>query len=254
MNAGLSVLITARDEAEMLPGALASVAGWAAEIVVVVDPRTTDTTREVAAAAGARVLDHAFVSSGAQCNWGLDQCGTPWVLVLDADERVTADLRAEIDAHVTHPGPAAFSMRRVNFAFGRRLRWGDWGGDRVVRLLARGRAHFVERAVHGAVEADSVGRLRSALDHHSLRSLAQYLPKLDDYAARGASDLLAAGRRPTVARACLHATWRLLRGLVLRLGFLDGWPGVLVAGLGAWGTFQKWVRAWETTTSARPRP
>ena len=108
--------------------------------------------------------------------------------------------------------------------------------------------------MHGAVEADSVGRLGGALEHHTLRSLAQYLPKLDDYASRGAADLLAAGSRPSLARACLHAAWRLLRGLVLRLGFLDGWPGVLVAALGAWGTFLKWVRAWEATTTARPRP
>jgi glycosyltransferase involved in cell wall biosynthesis len=249
-----SVLITARDEAEMLPGALASVAGWAGEIVVVVDPRTSDVSRDVATAAGARVLDHPFESSGAQCNWGLAQCTLPWVLVLDADERVTTDLRAEITARLAQPGPAAYSVRRFNLAFGRRLRWGDWGGDRVVRLLARGRARFGERAVHGAVEAESVGHLRGALEHHTLRSLAQYLPKLDDYAARGAADLLAAGLRPTVARACLHAVWRLLRGLVLRLGFLDGWPGVLVAVLGAWGTFLKWVRAWDTTTAADPRP
>lgn len=250
----VSVLITARDEAEMLPGALASVAGWAWEIVVVVDPRTSDATRDVATAAGARVLEHPFESSGAQCNFGLTQCNMPWVLVLDADERVATDLRAEITAQLAHPGSAAYSVRRFNLAFGRRLRWGDWGGDRVVRLLARGRARFGERAVHGAVEAESVGHLDGALDHHTLRSLAQYLPKLDDYASRGAADLLAAGSRPTVARACLHAAWRLLRGLVLRLGFLDGWPGVVVAVLGAWGTFLKWVRAWETATAAPSRP
>lgn len=250
----LTVLITARDEAEMLPGALASVAGWAEEIVVVVDPRTTDTTREVARAAGARVLEHPFESSGAQCNWGLAQCATPWVLVLDADERVTANLRGEITKHLLRPGPPACSVRRENFAFGRRLRWGDWGGDRVIRLLERGRAHFVERAVHGAVEADSVGRLRGSLEHHSLRSLAQYLPKLDDYASRGAADLLAGGSRPTMARASLHAAWRLLRALVLRLGLLDGWVGVTVAVLAAWGTFLKWVRAWEATTHVHPRP
>jgi len=254
LSPGLSVLITARDEAEMLPGAIESVAGWADEIVVVVDPRTTDATPDIASAAGARVLDHAFESSAAQCNWGLTECVSPWVLVLDADERVTPELRDEISARLARPGSAAYSVRRVNFALGRHLRWGDWGADRVVRLLASGHARFGERAVHGAVEAESVGDLRSALEHHTLRSLGQYLPKLDDYASRGAADLLAARCRSSLTRACLHANWRLFRGLVLRLGILDGRAGVLVAVLGAWGTFLKWVRAWEATTTATSRP
>ncbi|MGV8041724.1 MAG: glycosyltransferase family 2 protein [Thermoanaerobaculaceae bacterium] len=254
MSGELGVLITARDEAAVLPGALASVAGWAEEIVVVVDPRTVDETREIATAAGARVLEHPFQSSADQCNKGLGQCASRWVLVLDADERVTPALRAEVDARLPDATEDAFSVVRRNLAFGRRLRWGDWGGDRIVRLLRRGRASFVPRAVHGAAEAASVGRLHGAVEHHTLRSLAQYLPKLEDYARRGAADLAAAGRVATPARAFAHAGWRLLRGVVLRLGFLDGWPGVAVGALQAWGTWLKWMLAWEAATAARRRP
>lgn len=254
MSGLLGVLVTARDEAAMLPGALASVAGWAEEIVVVVDPRSADQTPEIARAAGARVLEHPFESSAAQCNWGLEQCTSRWVLVLDADERVTPVLQAEIDARLPDATEDAFSVARHNVAFGRRLRWGDWAGDRIVRLLRRGRASFTLRAVHGAAEAAAVGRLHSALEHHTLRSLAQYLPKVEDYARRGAADLAAAGRVATPGRAFAHAGWRLLRGVVLRLGFFDGWPGVAVGALQAWGTWLKWMLAWEAATAGQRRP
>jgi (heptosyl)LPS beta-1,4-glucosyltransferase len=241
----LSVLITARDEEETLPGALASVAGWAGEVVVVLDPRSADRTGEIARAAGARVLEHEYAGSGAQCNWGMAQCAHRWVLVLDADERVTPPLAAAVAAAVSAPRHDAWAVRRANRAFGRTLRFGEWGRDRVVRLVDRERARFSELAVHGAVEAASVGTLAGELEHDSLRSLAQYLPKLHDYAQRGAADLVAARRRASVPAAIGHAEWRFFRGLFLRLGILDGPAGWAVAVLMAHGTFLKWLAAWD---------
>jgi glycosyltransferase involved in cell wall biosynthesis len=248
----VAVLLTVRDEEEQLPGALASVAGWARELVVVVDPRTVDRTREVATQAGARVLENRFESSSAQCNWGLERCESRWVLILDADERVTAALRDEVERILTAPACAAYAMRRVNFAFGRPLRFGDWGADEIVRLVDRTQARFLERAVHGAVDAPSLGHLRGALEHHTLRSLSQYLPKLSEYAMRGAADLLAEGRRAGPLRVLVHAEWRFVRSYVVRLGFLDGGTGFIVAVLGAYGAFLKWAAVWENTTRRRP--
>lgn len=252
MTPPLTVLLTVRDEEEQLLAALASVAEWADKVVVVVDPRTTDRTRELSAETGARVLEHPFESSAAQCNWGLDRCESRWVLVLDADERVTARLREEIGQTLAAPACAAYSVRRVNLAFGRRVRFGDWGRDEAVRLLDRTQARFVERAVHGAVSAPSVGRLTGSLEHHTLRSLSQYLPKLDDYALRGAADLIAEGRRAGPLKALVHAEWRFVRSFVLRLGFLDGGTGFVVAVLGAYGSFLKWAAVWEVTTRRHP--
>jgi glycosyltransferase involved in cell wall biosynthesis len=246
------VLLTARDEEKQLPGALDSVARWASEVVVVVDPRTRDATREVARKFGARVLEHPFESSAAQCNWGLDRCESGWVLVLDADERVTPPLQEEIGERLVAPGVSAYAVRRVNFAFGRRVRFGDWGRDEIVRLVDRTKARFAERSVHGAVVAPSFGRLAETLEHHTLRSLSQYLPKLHDYALRGAADLVAEGRRAGPLRVLAHAEWRFVRSFVLRLGFLDGGTGFVVAVLGAYGTFLKWAGVWEATTRRRP--
>jgi len=251
VNPPLAVLVTARDEEEQLPHALATVTGWADEVVVVVDPRTSDRTREVARQAGARVLEHAYSSSGAQCNWGLARCTHDWVFVLDADERVGEGLRREIPAALGEPAHAAYSVRRANLAFGRRVRFGDWGSDLVVRLLDRRRASFSERAVHGAVQAPSVGRLHGFVEHHTLRSLAQYLPKLVDYARRGADDLVSVGASGGPLKALVHAKWRFVRAYLLRLGFLDGGAGFVVATLAAYGTFLKWLAVWEATTQAK---
>lgn len=253
MSVPLTVLLSALDEEEQLPGALASVEGWAAEVLVVVDPRTKDRTREVAAGAGARVLEHPYESSGAQSNWGLGQCRTDWVFVLDADERATPGLKDGIGRTLAAPTHAAYSVRRTNFAFGRPLRFGDWGSDEIVRLIDRRQARFVKRAVHGAVSAPFVGRLRGAVEHYTMRSLAQYMPKVHDYALRGAADLLAAGRRSTLLGVVLHAKWRFVRSFVVRLGFLDGSTGLVVAVLAAYGTFLKWALVWESSTRRPPR-
>lgn len=249
-RAPLSVLITARDEEQALGGALASVAGLAAEVVVVVDPRTVDRTGEIAGAAGARLFEHPFESSSAQLAWGLQRCAADWVFILDADERVGERLAAEMVATLGAPRHPAYRMPRRNVAFGKVLRFGDWGGDRVVRLVDRRRVSLAG-GMHWRVDAPSIGNLRGALEHHTLRSLGQYLPKLRCYAEEGARQLAADGASAGVVTAVVRAAWRFLRAYVLRLGFLDGAPGLVAAILGAAGTYLKWALVWEA--GRRPR-
>jgi len=249
VTAPFSLLITARDEEELLPAALASAADWAAETVVVVDPATVDSTREIAAAAGARVLEHHYVSSGTQCNWGIAQCDHDLVFVLDADERLTPRLRASVAAAVAAPDVAAWAVDRLNLAFSRPLRHGDWGHDRIIRLLDRRHARYDEAAVHASVRASSIGHLSGRLEHLTLRSFDQYVPKMHDYARRGALDLLAGGRRPRIILAIAHAEWKFARSFLLRGGFLDGVPGLVVSLLLAYGTFLKWAWAWDLARS-----
>ncbi len=240
----VSVLIAARDEEELLPGALASVRDWAGEVVVVVDPRSRDRTREVAAAGGAAVLEHPFTDSSTQLAWGLEQCRYDWVFILDADERADARVGPACRAVLAEPHCAAYRLRRRNLAFGRVVRFGDWGGDRVVRLLHRRQARL-SGGMHWRVEAARIGRLAGWIEHATLRSLPQYLAKLERYAAEGAQRLLTAGRRGGVGTGVLHGGWRFCRAYLLRLGLLDGWAGLLVALLGAWGTFLKWAMLFE---------
>ncbi|MEW5877660.1 MAG: glycosyltransferase family 2 protein [Acidobacteriota bacterium] len=236
----LSVLVTAKNEEEMLPGALASVAGWAGEVVVVVDAASSDRTEELARQAGARVFRHEFVSSAQQINVGLELCSKPWVLVLDADERVSPQLAAALSRELAEPRPEAYAVRRVNWALGKPVRFGDWGWDWVVRVVRR-ETRFVERAVHGVPEVRRVGKLPGHLEHLTFRSFPQYLPKVVDYALRGARQALADGKRCGLVTAVARAEWRFVRSYLLRLGFLDGRVGLMLAVLAAYGTFLKWA-------------
>lgn len=238
--AELSLLITAKNEETMLPGALASVAGWVSEVVVVVDTASTDRTEELAREAGARVCRNPFVSSAQQINFGLELCRSPWVLVLDADERVSPQLAAAVSRELSHPRAEAYAVRRVNWALGKPVRFGDWGWDWVVRVVRRG-TRFDERAVHGVPVVAKVGKLAGQLQHLTFRSFEQYLPKVVDYAMRGAREALARGKKCHVLTAVARAEWRFVRSYVLRLGFLDGRVGLIVAVLSAYGTFLKWA-------------
>jgi glycosyltransferase involved in cell wall biosynthesis len=239
----VSVLLTAGNEEAMLPGALASVRDWAAEVVVVVDEASTDATEALAREGGARVLRHPFVSSAEQINLGLATCQQPWVLVLDADERVSEKLAASIAAELRQPRFPAYAVRRRNWALGRKVRFGDWGFDWVVRLVRR-EVRFEPRAVHGVAQVSRFGRLAGELQHLTFRSFPQYLPKVVDYALRGARQALAEGKRCSLPMAVARAEWRFLRSFVLRLGFLDGHVGLVLAVLAAYGTFLKWAAVW----------
>lgn len=238
--AEVSVLITAKNEEATLPGALASVAGWASEVVVVVDAASTDRTEALALEAGARVFRNPFVSSAQQINFGLELCHKPWVLVLDADERVSPPLAAALVRELSHPRAEAYAVRRVNWALGRPVRFGDWGWDWVVRVVRR-EARFGERLVHGVPVVAKVGKLPGHLQHLTFRSFDQYLPKVVDYAMRGAQEALAGGKRCHVLTAVARAEWRFVRSYILRLGFLDGRVGLVLAVLSAYGTFLKWA-------------
>lgn len=244
VRAPLSVLLTVKNEEAMLPGALASVRGLAEETVVVVDAASTDGSADLARDFGAKVFTNPFVSSSQQVNFGLSRCSQKWVLVLDADERVSEQLRQAICRELHWPRYPAYGFRRRNWALGKRVRFGDWGWDWVVRLLNRDVVRFTERAVHGVPETPAVGKLSGYLDHFTFRSWQQYLPKLVDYAQRGAQQAQAKGKRCPLWLAVARAEWRFFRSLFLRLGILDGGVGLVLAILAAYGTFLKWAMVW----------
>lgn len=246
MTLPLSVLWVVRDEADALPGSIASVAGWAQELVVLVDDRTTDGTAAVARERGAEVVVRPFSGMGAQRNVGLRRCRHDWVLALDADERASEGLERGVAAVLDHATHAAYALRRFNLVLGRRVRFGDWGRDSVVRLLDRRAARFSEDPVHAVAEAASVGRLRQGgLEHDTFRSVAQYLPKVHDYAVRGAAAAARRHARIPWWEPIARAEWRFVRAYFLKGGLLDGSRGLLVAVLAAHGTFLKWSLVWE---------
>jgi glycosyltransferase involved in cell wall biosynthesis len=247
MTAPLTVIIPTLNEADQIADCIRGVT-WANEIIVA-DAGSHDATAERARAAGATVLTGAWPTIAAQRNAAIAAARNEWVLALDADERVGAELARAITA-VVADGPggarhAAYAARRRNVYLGRTIRFGGWGSDWVVRLFKRGQ-RFVERRVHEHLERQSdLGRLPGYLEHVPYRDLAHHLEKLDRYATWAARDLADRGRRARLTDLVLRPPVRFFRMYVLQLGILDGWHGAVLCVMAAMSVFLKYARLWE---------
>ena len=227
----LSVAVIALNEEERIRACLESVA-WADETIVV-DSGSSDKTTEIAREFTDRVLFHAWTGYSAQKNFALAQCRGDWLLSLDADERVSDDLREEIAATlVAAPREAGFFLPRQNFFQGRWVRHGGWYPDYQLRLFRRGQGTFRDTAVHESARVDGpTGRLRAPLLHQSYRGIADFVARADRYSDLAATELAAAGRGGSVPDLLLRPVWRFISMYLLRAGFLDGWRGLILAAL-----------------------
>ena len=246
MTQSLSAIVPTYNEESNIGECLAAL-GFADEILVV-DSFSTDRTVEIARAfPKVRVLQHEYAGNGPQCNWAMERAAGPWILIVDADERVPAELAREIRSVLdATPSAPHYRLRRQNVFLGRVIRHSGWGSDRLVRLVRKGAARYPEQKVHADI--DPVGpapTLASHLLHYTSRSLPAYVEKLHRYAEWGAEDLARLGRRSSPLTAVARASWRFFRTFVVQGGFLDGGPGLVVCRLQAYGTFLKWTRLWE---------
>ena len=241
----VSVIVITRDEEANIAECLASVS-FAREIVVV-DSGSRDRTIELARAQGARVAQtQDWPGFGPQKNRALDLATEPWVLSIDADERVTPELRAEIVRAVEGAGgPDAYAMPRRSSYCGQYIAHSGWYPDRVVRLFRRGSARFSPDAVHERlVTQGAVGRLAGDLLHTTYPDLETMLEKLNRYSSASAGMLHAEGRRSSLAGAVARGLWAFFRTYVLRSGWLDGRMGFVLAVSVAEGTYYKYLKLW----------
>jgi glycosyltransferase involved in cell wall biosynthesis len=231
--ARLSVAVVTLNEEERLRACLESVV-WADELVVV-DAGSSDKTVAIAREFTDRVLFRAWDGYGAQKNFALGQCQGDWVLSLDADERVSDALREEIRSTLQGGRPeVGFYVPRRNILQGRWVRHGGFYPDWQLRLFRRGRGAFVERAVHESVRVDGpTGRIGAPLVHESYRSIGDAVARLNRYSDLAAEELALAGRGGSLVDLLIRPTWRFVSMYVLRAGFLDGWRGLVLAGLHA---------------------
>jgi glycosyltransferase involved in cell wall biosynthesis len=231
--ASLSVAVVALNEEERLRACLES-GVWADELVVV-DAGSSDKTVAIAREFTDRVTFRAWDGYDSQKNFALGQCHGDWVLSLDADERVTDALREEIQG-VLQGGRDAigFYLPRRNQFQGRWVRHGGLYPDWQLRLFRRGRGAFVERSVHESVRVDGpTARFAAPLLHESYRSIGDAVARLNRYSDLAATELAQAGRGGSLADLLIRPAWRFLSMYVLRAGFLDGWRGLVLAGLHA---------------------
>ncbi len=241
----LSVIITTYNEEVNIAECIES-AIWADEILVV-DSHSTDRTTEIAARYPVQILQREYYGSAAQKNWSLERVTHDWVLILDADERVSEPLAKEI-LRLLIEGPRlnGFYIRRLNIVLGKLIRHSGWSTDRVIRFFNRNFGRYPNRRVHADLEVEGpTPVLVHPLSHYTFRSLEQYLEKLLNYAEWGAAQGFREGRSAGFLEIAGRPAWRFIRSYFLQLGILDGWHGLVVCSLQAFGVFLKYARLWE---------
>ena len=250
----VSVLLLARDETQRIE-ALIPALSFAREVVVVWDPRGSVETRGAAERLGARVFAHEFEGFGAQRQLALAQCREPWVLWIDADERLDG---TAVTALGRLAGPAAvkeagFALDRRTHFLGRRIRFCGWRGETVVRVFRRECARFDDAPVHERVFVEgSIGRLAGVLEHHSYAGWDDCVGKLVRYAHAGARKARQAGRSAGPLDVLLRPPLRFVRMYVLQLGFLDGFHGLLLCALATAQVFLKYGELWASRDDRTP--
>ncbi|MFN2637528.1 MAG: glycosyltransferase family 2 protein [Gemmatimonadaceae bacterium] len=247
-SSGVTAVIAAHDESANIEACIASL-DWVKEVIVV-ENQSTDDTVERARSAGATVISPPFTTIGAARNNAIVRAKTPWVLVVDADERCTPELATEISETLSREtGKAAFRIPRRNFFLGREVKHGGWGGgsDRPIRLFKRDLRYNASH-VHEHVEVvGETGQLRNALLHYTYNSLSQYFEKFDRYSRGWAEQNHERGRRGTAAAVLFKPPVRFVSMYVLKGGFRDGAHGLILACLAAASVMAKYARLWERT-------
>jgi len=252
----LSVTVITRNEAADIEDALASV-GFADEIVVV-DSCSGDDTVAIARRFTDRLVVREWPGYIEQKNYAASIASHDWILSLDADERVTPELAAEIRRVLTgDPREAAFRIPRVTFHLGRWIRTTDWYPDFQTRLYDRRRARWTGRYVHEAVTVDgTLGRLRGELQHYAYRDIADHLETIDRYTTLAARQMHERGRRAGLLQIAGHPPLAFLRNYIARGGIRDGVPGFVISVLNSYYVFLKFAKLWEQQhrPAARPLP
>ena len=238
-KASLSVILITKNESANIRACLESLA-WADEIIVV-DSGSTDDTVALARQSGARVYVHDWPGFGAQKNRALGYATCDWVFSIDADERVTPELRAELQQAMREAEADGYYCPRLSQFCGRFIRHSGWYPDYVLRLFRRGTARFSDSLVHESVQLTGrTSRLKSPLLHYSYLTPDDVVRKVEHYSTAAAQQMFRFGKQSNWLDAVLRGGWAFLRTYCLRLGVLDGSAGWSIARMNARTTYLKY--------------
>jgi glycosyltransferase involved in cell wall biosynthesis len=244
----VSVVIITLNEQRNIAPCLESVA-WADERIVV-DAQSSDRTTDLARAHTNKVFIRPWPGYGPQKNFGIDQARGEWILILDADERVTDALRDEILGTIRSPSRepeiVGYEIPRRNFFYGHWIRSGGIWPDHQLRLFRRVAGRYDDHLFHERLQlTGKIGRLAAALDHHSMPSVGDHVRKMIRYTTLGAQEKLKRRNRIRAWDVGGNHLGTVLRTYVLRRGYRDGVAGMIVALFAGMHTFVKYAKAWE---------
>ena len=232
----LTVIIPCYNEEGNIEACLQSVR-WADEILIV-DSFSTDRTLDIARKYTDRILQHEYINSAAQKNWAIPQAQYEWVLIMDCDERVPPALHNEIQKLLQRgPKKEGYSINRNNYLMGKRVKYSGWRHDSVLRLFHRDLGRYQEKRVHAEIKLKNTRKLKGHLEHHSISSMTSWVAKINRYSSWKAEDKLERGVGAPVFHMLFRPPLRFFKDYLLRLGFLDGWRGFLIATMASFAEF-----------------
>lgn len=239
----ISLIIITKNEEQDLYACLASVSGLVDEIILV-DSGSTDKTLEIAKRYGVKIFHREWNGFGPQKQFALEKASGHWIINLDADERLTPELKNEIRKTLQggHAPVNGYEIPYRHFFLGRRLRFGGVGNESHIRLFRKDKASYGDRLVHEGISVEPpIGRLSFSIDHKSYDSIAEYLTKCNLYTTLIAKDKYAKGERFHFWHH-LRLPIEFLKRYVLFLGFLDGRPGLIYSLLSSYYVWMKFLK------------
>lgn len=239
----VSVVIVTKDEERNIRDALESVREF--EEVVVVDAFSADSTVEICKRYTPRVFQQEWAGYAKQKQAAVDLATKEWVLILDADERVTPELKRELAGKIGEGIRDGFYLPRKNFFLGKWIRHSGWWPDYTLRLFRKEVSHVEYREVHEKVVVKgSVGYLEEPMEHYTYRTIAEYLRKMEQYSTLSANELCMKKTTPLLS-IMVNPVLVFIKMFLLRQGFRDGMHGFILAGLYSVYTFLKYAKIWE---------
>lgn len=248
MTVRISLCITACNEEQALVRCLDALAGFADEIVVVVDAKSVDGTEKVARERADRVEVRPYTGDIGQKSHCVSLARNDWVVVIDPDEVAPPALVRELRDAIVSAGTdvAGIEIDRLTRHLGRWIRHGDFHPDWTLRGFRRERSRFVGMNPHGRIEVEGrVVRVTTPLEHYSYRDLADQIDRIQQFSDAAAEAMESTGRRVRLWDLLARPPARFLRAYVLRRGFLDGVPGLVIAVATAFHVFLKYAKLWE---------
>lgn len=247
----ISACVTAGNEEDKIAECLKALA-WCDEVIVV-DSYSKDCTFEISKQYATKAVQHPWEGYIGQKNYIRSLASCPWILFVDADEVVSPDLREEIETlfATEHEDAAGYQIPRMVHYLGRWIRHGEWYPDRKLRLFRKDKGHSGGEEPHDRVVVDGpVKNLRHPLYHYTYDDVADHLNTINRFSTISAKAKLAKGARHRWSNLLFRPLWRFFRSYFLKLGFLDGGPGLLVAIFASYGVFCKYAKIYEAQKNA----
>ena len=251
-RAKITALIPTYNEENNIRDCLESVK-WADEILIV-DSFSKDRTLEIAREYTGRIIQHEYINSATQKNWAIPQARHEWVLIVDSDERVTEELKNEIEKTLSKNSDDmnGYYIPRKNYFLGKEIRHGGWEfkHDLNLRLFKRDFGRYENKEVHADIIINGKkGKIEPSFLHYSYKTIAQYLKKLERYTSWAALDVAKREKKIGWQHFLLRPIGTFIKMFFLKLGFLDGIHGLILALFSSYYVYIKYVKAWEIQVS-----